>query len=161
MRRKHKRLLFVLASFCAAGCTLLFVLSELRESISFFYTTSELLSGSHRKSNLPVRVGGMVVKGSIARSANGMSFDLTDLNTKLNVVYSGMLPPLFGEGVGAVVKGRLLHGKFVADEVLAKHDEKYMPKKYSARQRPFLGHDKHSATTTKQNFPHGLHIAGP
>ncbi|MFV9870826.1 MAG: cytochrome c maturation protein CcmE [Anaplasma ovis] len=130
MKRKHKRLLFVLTSFCVVGCALLFILSELRESISFFYTTSELLSGSHGKSNLPVRVGGMVVKGSVTRNTDGISFDLTDFNTELNVVYSGMLPPLFGEGVGAVVKGRLLHGKFVADEVLAKHDEKYMPKKY-------------------------------
>ncbi|KAB0453360.1 cytochrome c maturation protein CcmE [Anaplasma marginale] len=132
MKRKHKRLLFVLASFCAAGCALLFILSELRESVSFFYTTSELLSGPQRESNLPVRVGGMVVKGSVARSTDSISFNLTDFKTELNVVYSGMLPPLFGEGVGAVVKGRLLHGKFVADEVLAKHDEKYMPKKYNA-----------------------------
>ncbi|MCU7611452.1 cytochrome c maturation protein CcmE [Anaplasma capra] len=131
MKRRHKRLLIIVVSFCAVGLVLLFILSELRRNISFFYTTSELLSGPHRNPNAPVRVGGMVIKGSVVRDASGVvSFDLTDLNTELKVIYSGVLPPLFGEGVGAVAKGRLLDGKFVADEVLAKHDEKYMPKKY-------------------------------
>ncbi|MGN7678322.1 MAG: cytochrome c maturation protein CcmE [Anaplasma sp.] len=127
MKKKYKRALFVAASFFAIGCVLSFILFELRESISFFYTTSELLSNAHKEST--VRVGGMVVAGSVARGTDGVAFDITDFKTNVRVVYSGILPPLFSEGTGAIAKGKLVDGQFVAEEILAKHDEKYMPKR--------------------------------
>ncbi|MGN7661041.1 MAG: cytochrome c maturation protein CcmE [Anaplasma sp.] len=141
MKRKYKRALFVAASFCVMGCVLSFVLFELRKSISFFCTTSELLSGHHKGSL--VRVGGMVTAGSVSRSTDSVSFDITDFKTNVRVVYSGILPPLFSEGTGAIAKGRLVDGKFIAEEVLAKHDEKYMPKRmYTTPQGEATGAQK-------------------
>lgn len=131
MKRKHKRFLFTTVAFAGIGCISTFVLLELKRSASFFCTTTELLSKGQNTSSNPVRVGGVVVKGSIVNSENALTFTITDSKTDLRVRYSGILPPLFGEDMGTIAKGRLQGDIFVADELLAKHDERYMPKKYS------------------------------
>ncbi|SCV61504.1 Cytochrome c-type biogenesis protein CcmE [Anaplasma phagocytophilum] len=139
MRRKHKRILFVAVSFIALGCVSAFVLFELSKSISFFCTPTELVADPVKSSRYPIRVGGMIVKGSIVRHGDSVTFSITDLETELEVTYRGVLPPMFGEDVGAIVKGRFVDGVFIAEELLAKHDEKYMPKKYSSSDAAVIG----------------------
>ncbi|MFV9838948.1 MAG: cytochrome c maturation protein CcmE [Aaplasma endosymbiont of Hyalomma asiaticum] len=129
MKRKLRRGLFVAVSLLAIVFVLAFVFLELRKSISFFCTTTELMTNPEMSSRSPVRVGGMVVKGSIKYNDDCVMFSITDFNNDLQVVYSGVLPPLFGEDMGAIAKGSLKNGIFVAEELLAKHDETYMPKK--------------------------------
>ena len=95
----------------------------------FFVDISDVNDGKY-PANRNFRVGGLVVEGSVERETGSLEiqFDLTDLNTELTVIYSGILPDLFREGQGIVAHGRLdTEGRFLADEVLAKHDEKYMP----------------------------------
>ncbi|KJV64161.1 ccmE family protein [Anaplasma phagocytophilum str. ApMUC09] len=81
----------------------------------------------------------MIVKGSIVRHGDSVTFSITDLETELEVTYRGVLPPMFGEDVGAIAKGRFVDGVFIAEELLAKHDEKYMPKKYSSSDAAVIG----------------------
>ena len=129
MKRKFRRGLFVAVSLFAIVFILAFVFLELRKSISFFCTTTELITNPEMSSRSPVRVGGMIVKGSIKHHADYVTFSITDFNHDLQVVYSGVLPPLFGEDMGAIAKGSLKNGIFEAEELLAKHDETYMPRK--------------------------------
>ncbi|QJC27493.1 cytochrome c-type biogenesis protein CcmE [Anaplasma platys] len=131
MKRKHKRFLFAAIAFSAIGCVSTFVLLELKKNASFFCTTTELLSKAGDELRGPVRVGGMIIKGSIEHADDAVTFTITDFKTDLQVKYAGVLPPLFGEDMGAIAKGRLSGGIFEADELLAKHDERYMPKKYT------------------------------
>lgn len=107
----------------------LFVLNAFRNNLVFFYSPTEVLEGK-APHDRTFRIGGLVEKGSVRRSADGLKVDfvVTDLNKRLPVHYEGALPDLFREGQGVVAQGRLSAGdKFVAKEVLAKHDENYMP----------------------------------
>jgi cytochrome c-type biogenesis protein CcmE len=107
----------------------LFVLNAFRNNLVFFYSPTEVLEGK-APPDRTFRIGGLVEKGSVHRSKDGLKVDfvVTDLNKRLPVHYEGPLPDLFREGQGVVAQGRLSAGHlFVAKEVLAKHDEKYMP----------------------------------
>lgn len=124
------------AVFAAAGLALVLTLSALRTSITYFYTPSELLALDAPPANT-IRLGGLVENGSIAHGdASGadpsntmVSFIVTDGGAATPVRYQGLLPDLFREGQGVVVQGRLDgEGTLIADTVLAKHDENYMPK---------------------------------
>ncbi len=100
-----------------------------KENIMFFYSPTEIHAGK-APSDRAIRVGGLVVEGSVRREENSLAvqFDLTDNAQVVPVSYTGILPDLFREGQGIVAMGRLSpDGRFVADEVLAKHDENYMP----------------------------------
>ncbi|WP_133127174.1 cytochrome c maturation protein CcmE [Legionella nagasakiensis] len=126
--RKHKLLMVLLVVSILSLATAL-VLYALRQNISLFYTPSQIAQGE-TPFNHPVRVGGMVVKGSVIRKSNDLSvqFKITDFQHTVDVVYRGILPDLFREGQGVVVQGQLTaNGRFQAKEVLAKHDENYMP----------------------------------
>jgi cytochrome c-type biogenesis protein CcmE len=113
----------VLAISVAAG----FVLNALNSNIAFFVTPSEVFQGKAPKAQV-FRVGGMVKEGSIKRDNLTVSFVITDTVKEIPVSYTGILPDLFKEGKGAVVQGKLEQsGRFLASEVLAKHDENYMP----------------------------------
>jgi len=100
----------------------------LRGQASFFYTPVDIASGKAIDGR-PSRLGGMVEKGSIQRAPDGVTirFVVTDGKAQTPVVYRGIVPDLFREGSGAVAEGRLQDGTFVADTILAKHDERYMP----------------------------------
>lgn len=99
-----------------------------RDAIVFFFSPTELLAESHRPDQL-LRVGGLVVTGSLKRGAGETAtFEVTDGNGVIPVRYTGVLPDLFAEGQGVVAEGYLSKGIFTATEVLAKHDENYMPK---------------------------------
>ena len=130
MMRKRRRLYIVLLGMATLGVAAALVLTAFEDNIVFFHSPTDIAT-----KNLPTdrtfRVGGVVVADSIKRDTDGVTlrFDLTDLSNSVTVSYLGVLPDLFREGQGAVVEGKLAaDGFFKADEVLAKHDETYMPK---------------------------------
>ena len=119
----------MLTSFLVLASVIGLILYALRQNINLFYTPYQL---AHAKvhANQVIRIGGMVVKGSVVRSLDNLEveFQLTDFKTTIRVQFAGILPDLFREGQGIVAIGQLIDAKyFKATEVLAKHDEKYMP----------------------------------
>ena len=129
MTRKRRRLYVVLLGLSTLSLAAALVLKAFEENIVFFYSPTDLAT----KNPLPdqrIRIGGIVVADSVTRNADGvtMEFRLTDIDNSINVSYRGILPDLFREGQGIVASGKLVSvDVFVADEVLAKHDENYMP----------------------------------
>jgi cytochrome c-type biogenesis protein CcmE len=129
MTRKRRRLLTVLAGLVALGAATALVLAAFNDNLVFFYSPSEL-AAKHVGPERRIRIGGLVETNSVAKQAGGhaVAFRVTDGKTELRVVYDGILPDLFREGQGVVAEGKLGHdGVFIASNVLAKHDEKYMP----------------------------------
>ncbi len=130
-RRKLIMLVFILAVLASATTLILYAL---RQNISLFYTPTQAFSGEAPiKKN--IRIGGMVEKGSIIRSKEGLKvqFKLTDYTRTLNITYTGILPDLFREEQGVVAEGELLNTEtFQATRVLAKHDANYMPPEVKA-----------------------------
>jgi cytochrome c-type biogenesis protein CcmE len=126
---RKKRLLIIVAILAGVGIAVSLALSALKENINLFYTPTQIASGEAPRGTR-IRAGGMVEKGSLQRSADSLdvTFVVTDFNKSVTITYRGILPDLFREGQGIVALGRLNgDGVVVADEVLAKHDEKYMP----------------------------------
>lgn len=131
MKPKYQRLTFIVASIISIAFGLYLILSQFNQNIVFFYTPSELPKESVR--NKVVRIGGLVKNGSILKNIHNTTkhqFILTDNEKEIVVEYEGMLPNLFRENQGIVAKGKWSEkeSKFIATELLAKHDEKYMPK---------------------------------
>ncbi|MGA7810835.1 cytochrome c maturation protein CcmE [Bradyrhizobium sp.] len=129
MTRKQRRLTMIGCSLAVLGLAAGLVLYSLRDSIVFFSTPS-MVTEQHIAPGRRFRLGGLVQPGSLKRGDNlAVSFEVADGSAKLPVVYKGLLPDLFREGQGVVAEGALdASGVFKADTVLAKHDEKYMPK---------------------------------
>jgi len=129
MTRKRKRLLVVLLGLGLLGIASALVLVAFNDNLVFFMSPSDLASKGAPETRR-LRLGGLVETGSVAREADGRTIDfrVTDGNSAVPVVFSGVLPDLFREGQGVVVEGALgRNGVFKADTVLAKHDERYMP----------------------------------
>jgi cytochrome c-type biogenesis protein CcmE len=127
--RKKQRLVLIVVSLALLGGAAGLVLGALSDSVAFFATPSDIASGEV-DAGKRFRLGGLVVPGSIERAAEDatVSFRLTDQKNEVRVSYHGLLPDLFREGQGIVAEGRIgADGTFVASEVLAKHDETYMP----------------------------------
>ena len=136
MKLRHKRLAIVVTSVLGLTVAGLFVLNAFRSNLVFFYSPTEVLEGK-APVDQRLRIGGLVVKGSVKKEGTNVQFVVTDLTSKVKVRYQGVLPDLFREGQGVVAQGRLVAGdEFLADEVLAKHDENYMPPEVAAT----LGH---------------------
>lgn len=133
MTRKKRRLLLIGSALAVLGIALGLVLFAMRDTIVFFYGPSELAA-----KNIPpgarLRIGGLVKEGSVERSAGqNVRFAITDTSADVRVMFSGLLPDLFREGQGVVAEGVLQADRsFVADKVLAKHDERYMPREVAA-----------------------------
>ncbi|MBG1232212.1 cytochrome c maturation protein CcmE [Aestuariivirga litoralis] len=129
MTRKQTRLTLILSGLALLGLAVGLVLFALRDSIVFFYTPSEMIA-KNIAPGTRVRLGGLVEKGSLVKGDDGLvTFRVTDMTKTMNVTYKGLLPDLFREGQGVVAEGSAAgDGSFKADSVLAKHDEKYMPK---------------------------------
>jgi cytochrome c-type biogenesis protein CcmE len=130
VKRKQKRMVLIAAGFaCLAGAVALGLLA-FTDKVTYFYSPSELTAAGISPGTT-VRLGGVVAEGSVVQEADGVttSFDVTDGGETVPVSFTGVLPDLFREGQGVIVIGsRGATGPFVATEVLAKHDEKYMPK---------------------------------
>jgi cytochrome c-type biogenesis protein CcmE len=129
MTRKQKRFTVIFGGFAILGIAMGLVLYALSDSIVFFYTPSEI-AGKNVQPGQRFRLGGLVEQGSVVRGeGTTVSFVVTDTIKTMPVSYTGQLPDLFREGQGVVAEGKLdAAGKFIADTVLAKHDENYMPK---------------------------------
>jgi len=126
-RKKRLALITLMVAGVALGVGA--ALKSLDENIMFFFTPAEVMAGKAPRDQL-FRMGGMVVEGSVSRPGDGLTvqFDLTDNDRQVTVRYTGILPDLFREGQGIIANGRLdERGNFIAQEVLAKHDENYMP----------------------------------
>lgn len=129
MTRKQRRLVLISSALAVLALAVGLVLFALRENIVFFYTPSQLAEKAP-PSGSRLRIGGLVKAGSLTREAgNAVHFAVTDQSRDITVTYTGLLPDLFREGQGVVAEGTLQKdGAFRADNVLAKHDERYMPR---------------------------------
>ncbi len=128
MTRKTRRLYFVILGLLGLGAGAALVLTAFQDNIVFFRSPTDIadgkVSGGQR-----IRIGGLVETGSVVKNGEDISFSVTDMSHSLKVQYRGLLPDLFREGQGIVAEGRMEpSGVFIANEVLAKHDEKYMPR---------------------------------
>jgi len=128
MTRKRRRLYLLLAAMAGLGVAAALVLTAFRDNLVFFYAPSDVASKGVAEARR-FRLGGLVEENSVHRLADGVTveFRVTDLRSEIPVIYKGVLPDLFREGQGVVAEGMLKGGVFQASEVLAKHDERYMP----------------------------------
>ena len=126
MKPRHKRLAIVGGVVCAVGAAAALVLNAFQSNLVFFYSPSQV-AAKEAPSSRTFRLGGLVQEGSVRRDGVKVNFVVTDTIQAVPVSYSGILPDLFKEGKGVVAQGQLKGGVFVAREVLAKHDENYMP----------------------------------
>jgi len=129
MTPRRKRIVLIAGGLAALSLATALVMNALDNSIAFYFTPTQVAAGEAPR-NKAFRIGGMVKEGSIRREADGLTvqFIVTDTAKEVPVGYKGVLPDLFKEGKGAVVQGKIGDdGRFVATEVLAKHDENYMP----------------------------------
>ncbi|HJS41626.1 MAG TPA: cytochrome c maturation protein CcmE [Sphingomicrobium sp.] len=128
MKPKHQRLLLAGLAIAAVLAAVLLAMWGLRDRAAYFFTPVEIAIGKAEQGRA-IRVGGMVEKGSIRQESDGVTirFLVTDGEARIPVRYTGITPDLFREGSGVVAEGRMQGDTFVADEILAKHDERYMP----------------------------------
>ena len=129
MTRKRRRLIGVLAGLGMLGVATALVLTAFSDNLVFFYSPTDLRTKNVAEGRR-LRIGGLVEKATFKREADGKTFEfrVTDGENSVPVTYTGVLPDLFREGQGVVIEGTLKDGSVRADEVLAKHDERYMPK---------------------------------
>ncbi len=142
---RKKRLILIGLMVTGVAIAVAFALNAFNQNLMFFYAPSEVMAGDAPPDH-PFRLGGLVTTGSVQRQPDGLTtrFDVTDNVKTVTVQYTGILPDLFREGQGIVAHGKLNeNGVFIADEVLAKHDENYMPPEVAASLK-----DAHNAATT-------------
>lgn len=131
MKPKYKRFTYLLLALISVSIGVMLILSALKENIVFFYSPSELLA------KLPapeqhIRAGGLVVEKSVKKESGKIEFDVTDTAHTIHITYQGIPPGLFREGQGIVAEGNFRNGQFIATNLLAKHDENYMPPEVAA-----------------------------
>jgi cytochrome c-type biogenesis protein CcmE len=127
MKPRHQRFLLITAGVAALAIAGMFVLNAFQSNLVFFFTPTQVSKGEAPKGRA-FRVGGMVKEGSLKKDGENVAFVVTDFAHEVPVVYKGQLPDLFKEGKGVVAQGKLSDdNQFTASEVLAKHDENYMP----------------------------------
>ena len=128
LKPRHRRIALIVAGVAGLAVAAALVLSAFQQNLVFFFTPSQV-AANEAPQGRAFRVGGMVETGSVKRQPDGVTvhFIVTDSAKTMPVAYKGVLPDLFREGKGVVAQGRLDNGVFVASEVLAKHDENYMP----------------------------------
>ena len=129
MKRRHQRIAFVLFALCCLSIAAALALKAFNRNLVFYFTPSQV-AAKDAPIDRDFRLGGLVVQGSLHRDADGLTtrFSVTDTVLRMPVVYRGILPDLFKEGRGCVAQGKIgTDGTFYAEQVLAKHDENYMP----------------------------------
>ncbi len=127
-KKTRTRIVFTMFLLVASIIIVFVVLKSLEENVVYFFSPTELYNKEDISFNKKIRVGGLVKDGSIINNQTSINFIVTDLNKEIIVSYKGSLPNLFSEGKGVVAEGKLKDKKyFIADKILAKHDENYMP----------------------------------
>ena len=133
LSKKARSRIVVLTFLLVSAIVVVFVVHKsLEENVVYFFSPTEIYNKENISFNKKIRVGGLVKEGSITNNQTSVNFIVTDLNNEIIVSYSGSLPNLFSEGKGVVAEGKLKDKKyFIADKILAKHDENYMPPEVS------------------------------
>jgi cytochrome c-type biogenesis protein CcmE len=126
MKPRHRRAALIVAGVAVLGVATALVLSAFRQNLVFFYTPTDVVANKV-PADQKFRVGGLVEAGSVKRDGVRVTFRVTDTAQTITVAYDGILPDLFREGKGVVAEGRIESGVFRASQVLAKHNENYMP----------------------------------
>jgi cytochrome c-type biogenesis protein CcmE len=139
MTPRQKRMVTVVAIVAGVGIATAFALKAFNQNLLYYYSPTQVQAGEAPASR-SIRVGGLVENGSLARKPGSMevTFILTDFQQKVPVSYTGVLPDLFREGQGVIARGRMDGNRFVAEEVLAKHDENYMPPEVADSLKPHM-----------------------
>ena len=131
-KKVKSRIFILILSFVSLAIIIFFVLRSLEENVIYFFSPTEIYNKSDISFNKKIRVGGLVKEGSISKNGTIINFIITDLKNEIIVSYNGSVPNLFSEGKGVIAEGKLKDKKyFVADKILAKHDENYMPPEVS------------------------------
>ena len=127
-KKVKSRIFFLVLSLISAAIVIFMVLRSLEENVVYFFSPTEIYNKTNISFNKKIRVGGLVKMNSISKNETSINFIITDLKKEIVVSYNGLVPNLFSEGKGVVAEGRLRDKKyFIADKILAKHDENYMP----------------------------------
>jgi len=131
-KKARSRFMILIFLLVSAVIVLFIVLKSLEENVIYFFSPTEIYNKENISFNKKIRIGGLVKEGSLNNNQTLINFVVTDLNNEIIVSYNGSLPNLFSEGKGVVVEGKLKDKKyFIADKILAKHDENYMPPEVS------------------------------
>ena len=131
-KKVKSRIIFLVFLVLSATLVIFFILRSLEENVVYFFSPTEIYNKSNISFNKKIRVGGLVKENSITKNEKTINFIITDLKNEIIVSYIGLVPNLFSEGKGVVAEGKLKDKKyFVADKILAKHDENYMPPEVS------------------------------
>ena len=127
-KKVRLRILYLILSIIALTTVVFIIIKSLEENIVYFFSPTEIYNKENVSFNQKIRVGGLVKKGSLIKKGNSVNFIITDFKNEIFVSFSGSIPNLFSEGKGVVAEGKLEDKKyFIADKILAKHDENYMP----------------------------------
>jgi len=127
-KKVKTRIFFLAVSLISLSIIIIIVLKSLEENVVYFFSPTEIYNKSSISNSEKIRIGGLVKIGSIAKDNTITNFIITDLKNEIIVSYSGLVPNLFSEGKGVVAEGKLRDKKYIiADKILAKHDENYMP----------------------------------
>tara|TARA_B100001146_G_C16063620_1_gene383263 strand:- start:380 stop:805 length:426 start_codon:yes stop_codon:yes gene_type:complete len=131
-KKAKSRIYILIFSLISIAMIIFFVLRSLEENVVYFFSPTEIYNKSDISLNKKIRLGGLVKIGSTSKKETTINFIITDLKNEIIVSYSGLVPNLFSEGKGVIAEGKLKDKKyFVADKILAKHDENYMPPEVS------------------------------
>ena len=131
-KKVKSRFFFLLLSLISVAIVIFVVLRSLEENVVYFFSPTEIYNKTNISFNKKIRVGGLVKMDSISKNETSINFVITDLKKEIVVSYNGLVPNLFSEGKGVVAEGKLKDKKyFIADKILAKHDENYMPPEVS------------------------------
>ena len=131
-KKVKPRIFFLVLSLILAAIVIFMALRSLEENVVYFFSPTEIYNKTNISFNKKIRVGGLVKMNSISKNGTSINFIITDLKKEIAVSYNGLVPNLFSEGKGVVAEGKLRDKKyFVADKILAKHDENYMPPEVS------------------------------
>ena len=131
-KKVKSRMIFLILLLLSASIIIFFVLKSLEENVVYFFSPTEIYDRPNISFNTKIRIGGLVKENSLSKSSKSIKFIITDLKNEIVVTYIGSVPNLFSEGKGVIAEGQLKDKKyFVADKILAKHDENYMPPEVS------------------------------
>ena len=131
-KKVKSRIIFLIPSLLLATAVIFLILKSLEENVVYFFSPSEIYEKPNISLNEKIRIGGLVKEDSISKEQNSIKFIITDLKREIIVSYNGLVPNLFSEGKGVIAEGKFKDKRyFIADKILAKHDENYMPPEVS------------------------------
>ena len=131
-KKVKSRMIFLIVSLLLATAVIFFIFKSLEDNLVYFFSPTEIYNKSNISFNEKIRIGGLVKENSLVKNQKSIKFIITDLKNEIIVTYKGQVPNLFSEGKGVIAEGQLRDKKyFVANKILAKHDENYMPPEVS------------------------------